>query len=121
MWTNSSSNHRVPTLEYRSHSSAMANSQQLPSFQSIPDTTAHALDNENSTPNSITEMCVKKRKKNISVAEDEESPTSSSDAEEESFVENSKLYIVMEHADGGDLSGAIAKRKETNKPWYSLA
>jgi len=30
----------------------------------------------------------------------------------ESFVENSKLYIVMELADGGDLSAAIAKRKE---------
>ncbi len=29
----------------------------------------------------------------------------------ESFVESSKLYIVMEHADGGDLSGAIQKRK----------
>jgi serine/threonine protein kinase len=29
----------------------------------------------------------------------------------ESFVENSKLYIVMEHADGGDLSGTIQKRK----------
>jgi serine/threonine protein kinase len=33
----------------------------------------------------------------------------------ESFVESSKLYIVMEHADGGDLSAAIAKRKTDNK------
>jgi len=29
----------------------------------------------------------------------------------ESFVESSKLYIVMEHADGGDLSTAIQRRK----------
>ena len=35
----------------------------------------------------------------------------------ESFVESSKLYIVMEHADGGDLSVAIAKRKKTNQRW----
>lgn len=35
----------------------------------------------------------------------------------ESFVENSKLYIVMEHADGGDLSGAIQKRKADGKYW----
>jgi serine/threonine protein kinase len=35
----------------------------------------------------------------------------------ESFVESSKLYIVMEHADGGDLSGAIAKRKAEAKYW----
>jgi serine/threonine protein kinase len=33
----------------------------------------------------------------------------------ESFVENSKLYIVMEHADGGDLSAAITKRRTENK------
>lgn len=33
----------------------------------------------------------------------------------ESFVENSKLYIVMEHADGGDLSSAIQKRKTDSK------
>jgi NIMA (never in mitosis gene a)-related kinase len=35
----------------------------------------------------------------------------------ESFVENSKLYIVMEHADGGDLSGAIQQRKSESKYW----
>jgi serine/threonine protein kinase len=35
----------------------------------------------------------------------------------ESFVENSKLYIVMEHADGGDLSSAIQKRKAEGKHW----
>jgi NIMA (never in mitosis gene a)-related kinase len=35
----------------------------------------------------------------------------------ESFVENSKLYIVMEHADGGDLSGAIQKKKADNSFW----
>eukprot|EP01031_Cornospumella_fuschlensis_P053239 gene53239-65028_t len=35
----------------------------------------------------------------------------------ESFVENSKLYIVMEFADGGDLSSAVAKRKTTNQPF----
>ena len=35
----------------------------------------------------------------------------------ESFVENSKLYIVMEHADGGDLATMIAKRKKTNTRW----
>ena len=29
----------------------------------------------------------------------------------ESFVESSKLFIVMEHADGGDLSAAIARRR----------
>ncbi len=32
----------------------------------------------------------------------------------ESFVENSKLFIVMEYADGGDLATAIAKRKRAN-------
>lgn len=35
----------------------------------------------------------------------------------ESFIEGSRLYIVMEHADGGDLSGAITRRKEGGKPW----
>lgn len=35
----------------------------------------------------------------------------------ESFIEGSRLYIVMEHADGGDLGGAIARRKESGKPW----
>jgi len=35
----------------------------------------------------------------------------------ESFVENSKLFIVMEYADGGDLSTTIAKRKKTNALW----
>ena len=35
----------------------------------------------------------------------------------ESFVENSKLYIVMEHADGGDLTGAIAKRRKSGVRW----
>jgi NIMA (never in mitosis gene a)-related kinase len=29
----------------------------------------------------------------------------------ESFVESSKLYIVMEHADGGDISESIKRRK----------
>mmetsp|Transcript_10718 Transcript_10718/g.17474 ORF Transcript_10718/g.17474 Transcript_10718/m.17474 type:complete len:1278 (-) Transcript_10718:2028-5861(-) len=33
----------------------------------------------------------------------------------ESFVENEKLYIVMENADGGDLGGAIQKRKQDKK------
>ena len=32
----------------------------------------------------------------------------------ESFVENYKLFIVMEYADGGDLSNILAKRKKTN-------
>ena len=31
----------------------------------------------------------------------------------ESFVEGSKLYIVMEFADGGDLHAAVQRRKET--------
>jgi NIMA (never in mitosis gene a)-related kinase len=35
----------------------------------------------------------------------------------ESFVEGSKLYIVMEHADGGDLSGAIQRRAATGSRW----
>jgi len=35
----------------------------------------------------------------------------------EHFVENSKLFIVMEYADGGDLSTTIAKRKKTNAIW----
>jgi serine/threonine protein kinase len=35
----------------------------------------------------------------------------------ESFVENSKLYIVMEYADGGDLTGAVQRRKTANQPW----
>lgn len=35
----------------------------------------------------------------------------------ESFVENSKLYIVMEHADGGDLTGAISKRRKSGIRW----
>ena len=35
----------------------------------------------------------------------------------ESFVESSKLYIVMEHADGGDLTAAIAKRKKSGQRW----
>jgi len=35
----------------------------------------------------------------------------------ESFVENSKLFIVMEYADGGDLSTTIAKRKKSNAVW----
>ncbi len=35
----------------------------------------------------------------------------------ESFVENSKLYIVMEHADGGDISGAIQRRKQSGDRW----
>ena len=35
----------------------------------------------------------------------------------ESFVEGSKLYIVMEFADGGDLSYAIANRKKTDRYW----
>ncbi|KAJ1429395.1 kinase-like domain-containing protein, partial [Ochromonadaceae sp. CCMP2298] len=35
----------------------------------------------------------------------------------ESFVENEKLYIVMENADGGDLSGAIQSRKKDAKLW----
>ena len=35
----------------------------------------------------------------------------------ESFVESSKLYIVMEHADGGDLTAAIAKRRKNAQRW----
>lgn len=35
----------------------------------------------------------------------------------ESFVENEKLYIVMENADGGDLSSAIQNRKKDGKYW----
>ena len=35
----------------------------------------------------------------------------------ESFVENSKLYIVMEHADGGDISAAIQRRKQSGERW----
>jgi NIMA (never in mitosis gene a)-related kinase 1/4/5 len=35
----------------------------------------------------------------------------------ESFVENSKLYIVMEYADGGDLSAAIQRKKKSNEFW----
>lgn len=35
----------------------------------------------------------------------------------ESFVENAKLYIVMENADGGDLSAAIQARKKDMKYW----
>jgi tRNA A-37 threonylcarbamoyl transferase component Bud32 len=35
----------------------------------------------------------------------------------ESFVESSKLYIVMEFADGGDLSNTISQRKKTNQYW----
>jgi len=35
----------------------------------------------------------------------------------ESFVENSKLYIVMEHADGGDLTAAITHRKNSGNRW----
>lgn len=35
----------------------------------------------------------------------------------ESFIYNSKLYIVMEHADGGDLSAAITRRKSSSQHW----
>jgi len=35
----------------------------------------------------------------------------------ESFVEASKLYIVMEHADGGDLTAAVGKRRESGTRW----
>jgi NIMA (never in mitosis gene a)-related kinase len=35
----------------------------------------------------------------------------------ESFVENAKLYIVMEFADGGDLCGAVVRRRESGKKW----
>lgn len=35
----------------------------------------------------------------------------------ESFVENAKLYIVMEFADGGDLCGAVKNRRESGKKW----
>ena len=35
----------------------------------------------------------------------------------ESFVENAKLYIVMEFADGGDLSEAIKSKKEAAARW----
>ena len=35
----------------------------------------------------------------------------------ESFVESSKLFIVMEYADGGDLSTVLAKRKKAETLW----
>ena len=35
----------------------------------------------------------------------------------ESFVENSKLFIVMELADGGDLGAAVSARKAKNNYW----
>lgn len=35
----------------------------------------------------------------------------------ESFIESSKLYIVMEHADGGDLSDSIKKKKAASQIW----
>ena len=35
----------------------------------------------------------------------------------ESFVEASKLYIVMEYADGGDLSASIQRRKTAGQRW----
>ena len=35
----------------------------------------------------------------------------------ESFVEASKLYIVMEHADGGDLSALIASKRSSGTRW----
>ena len=38
----------------------------------------------------------------------------------ESFVENSKLYIVMEFADGGDLCGAIKHKKELNQKYTEI-
>ena len=36
----------------------------------------------------------------------------------ESFVESSKLYIVMEHADGGDLSHAIETKRKSGQRWH---
>ena len=35
----------------------------------------------------------------------------------ESFVEGSKLYIVMEHADGGDLSTLISNKRNSGTRW----
>jgi NIMA (never in mitosis gene a)-related kinase len=35
----------------------------------------------------------------------------------ESFVESSKLYIVMEHADGGDLSELVNSKRVSNTRW----
>lgn len=35
----------------------------------------------------------------------------------ESFVENLKLYIVMEYADGGDLNNSIQRKKKLNEYW----
>ena len=35
----------------------------------------------------------------------------------ESFVEGSKLYIVMEHADGGDLSSHISNKRKSGVRW----
>ena len=35
----------------------------------------------------------------------------------ESFVEASKLHIVMEHADGGDLTAAVGKRRGSGHRW----
>ena len=35
----------------------------------------------------------------------------------ESFIEGSKLYIVMEHADGGDLTAAVKRRAGSGMKW----
>ena len=35
----------------------------------------------------------------------------------ESFVEGPKLYIVMEYADGGDLSGLVSAKKASGSRW----
>jgi NIMA (never in mitosis gene a)-related kinase len=35
----------------------------------------------------------------------------------ESFMDESKLYIVMEHADGGDLTSAIQRRAALGQKW----
>lgn len=35
----------------------------------------------------------------------------------ESFIEGSKLYIVMEHADGGDLTAAVKRRASSGMKW----
>lgn len=38
----------------------------------------------------------------------------------ERFIEDDKLYIVMEHADGGDLSKTIERRRTQRRPFTEI-
>jgi len=38
----------------------------------------------------------------------------------ERFVESGKLYIIMDYADGGDLSKAIEKRRLARRPFGEM-